>query len=168
MKTTLQRKRGNRSGFSLVEIVVAVGIVATVMVALLGMIPTGLNTVNEAAHTMSEIRIAQQVLGEVQLTDWREIEQWESDGPYFYDLEGTKLETEDSNKVVYTCEVEVGEPAPMLGSRRINPYMKRITVKVSNKRGGPINFSDNAPIKEYRKFSSIAVLTRSDEEAGGF
>ena len=64
MKTTLRRRPRQNLGFSLIEICVAVGIVATVMVALLGMIPTGLNTVNEAADTMAEIRIAQQVIGE--------------------------------------------------------------------------------------------------------
>ena len=49
MKTTLTRNAPQSRGFSLIEICVAVGIVATVMVALLGMLPTGLNTVNEAA-----------------------------------------------------------------------------------------------------------------------
>ena len=68
MRTTLQPQKGQKLGFSLIEIMVAIGIVATVMVALLGMIPTGLNTVNEAADTMSEIRIAQQLIGEIQMT----------------------------------------------------------------------------------------------------
>ena len=102
METTLRRKPRKRSGFSLVEIVVAVGIVATVMVALLGMIPTGLSTVNEAADTMAEIRIAQQVIGEVQLTEWKEIDKWALEGPYYYDLEGNLLGSEDQNKAVYT------------------------------------------------------------------
>ncbi len=79
MKTNLRHQRRANSGFSLVEIVVAVGIVATVMVALLGMIPTGLNTVNEAADTMAEIRIAQQVLGEVQMTAWEDLGHWKQD-----------------------------------------------------------------------------------------
>lgn len=167
MKTTLRRKPRKTFGFSLVEIVVAVGIVATVMVALVGMIPTGLNTVNEAAHTMAEIRIAQQILGEVQLTEWKEIDKWEAEGPYYYDLEGNKLDGDDVSKTVYTCQVEVEEAAP-LPQAEANEYLKRVTVKVSNKRGAKVNFSDTAPRKEYRQFSGNSVLTRSDEEIRGF
>ena len=106
MKTTLLSKRRKNSGFSLVEIVVAVGIVATVMVALLGMIPTGLNTVNEAADTMAEIRIAQQILGEVQMADWEDLDQWDSK-PYYYDPEGNKIENQADGDVRYTCRVEI-------------------------------------------------------------
>jgi len=167
MKTTLQRKPRKRLGFSLVEIVVAVGIVATVMVALLGMIPTGLNTVNEAAHTMAEIRIAQQILGEVQLTQWQEIDKWETDGPYFYDLEGNRLDSSEQSKVIYTCKVIVDEAAPLPKVKDPNPYLKRVTVKVSNKRG-VINWTKNAPRDEYRQFSSLSVQTRSDQDISSF
>ena len=167
MKTTLRRKPRKRFGFSLVEIVVAVGIVATVMVALLGMIPTGLSTVNEAADTMAEIRIAQQILGEVQLTEWKEIDKWAAEGPYYYDLEGNLLRSADQTKAVYTCKVGVEDAPALPNVREPNEYLKRVTVKVSSKRGS-IDFSDNAPRGEYRQFSSVSVLTRSDDEISSF
>ena len=165
MKTTLKPRRRENTGFSLVEIVVAVGIVATVMVALLGMIPTGLNTVNEAADTMAEIRIAQQILGEVQMASWDDLDQWDSK-PYYYDGEGNKLDSKEGGKVRYTCRVEI-ESNLVLPNRQQNRYLKRIIVKVSNKRGGSIDFSENAPPKEYRAFAGLSVQTENDNEAKG-
>ena len=165
MKTTLRLKRRETSGFSLVEIVVAVGIVATVMVALLGMIPTGLNTVNEAADTMAEIRIAQQILGEVQMAAWEDLDQWDSK-PFYYDAEGNKLDTQEGNKVRYTCRVEI-EDRVLLPPDQENRYIKRVVVKVSSKRGGTIDFSENAPPKEYRAFAGLSVQTENDYEAKG-
>jgi uncharacterized protein (TIGR02598 family) len=146
-----------------VEIVVAVGIVATVMVALLGMIPTGLNTVNEAADTMAEIRIAQQILGEVQMAEWEEVEDWDNK-PYYFDPEGNRLDNPEAGKVRYTCQVEV-ENDFSLPLAKQNRYVKRVTVKVSSKRGGGIDFSDNAPRKEYRSFSGLSVKTESDQDS---
>jgi hypothetical protein len=43
--------------------------------------------------------------------------------------------------------------------------VKRVTVKVSNKRGGSIDFSENAPRKEYRAFSGLSVKTQSDQDS---
>lgn len=161
MKTTLRRRPRQNLGFSLIEICVAVGIVATVMVALLGMIPTGLNTVNEAADTMAEIRIAQQVIGEMQMADWQDVDKWDSK-PYYYDVEGNKLDSPEAGIVKYTCRVEIRRDfsLPLADENR---YLKGITVKVASKRGN-IDFSDNAPVKEYRQFSGVSVMTESDRE----
>ena len=162
MKTTLKRRQRKKLGFSLIEICVAVGIVATVMVALLGMIPTGLNTVNEAADTMAEIRIAQQVIGEMQMADWEDIDSWDSK-PYYYDIEGNKLDSPEDGLVKYTCRVEIRNDVSLPLVDQENRYLKNITVKVASKQGN-IDFSDNAPKKEYRQFSGLSVMTESDQE----
>ena len=160
MTTTLQRKQPRQSGFSLVEIVVAVGIVATVMVALLGMIPTGLNAVNEAADTMAEIRIAQKIMGEIQMTEWDDLDEWD-DGALYYDNEGSLLETPEKNKIRYTCRVEIDDEFQLPGTGAVNDLVRNITIKISSKRGGTIDFSDTAPTSEYRSFSTVSVMTQS-------
>ena len=66
-------------------------------------------------------------------------DKWEAEGPYYYDLEGNKLDGDDVSKTVYTCQVEVEEAAP-LPQAEANEYLKRVTVKVSNKRGAKVNF----------------------------
>ena len=162
MKTTLKRKTRKNLGFSLVEIVVAVAIVATVMVALMGMIPTGLNTVKQASHTMSEIRIAQQILGEVQMTEWNELRDWEVEGPYFYDREGNKLPTSDDPRKLYTCVVELADPPTLPGSAHPNTYLQRIIVKVSHQRGGTSIFTAEGAGKAYQQFPGYAVKLHSD------
>jgi uncharacterized protein (TIGR02598 family) len=169
MKTNLYSPGARNSGFSLVEIVVAVGIVATVMVALLGMIPTGLNTVNEAADKMAEIRIAQQLLGEVQMTAWDDVDEWEQ-GLHYFDGEGNRLTLGEKPKVVYTAKVEVDEEEHVLP--RLKPeydFVHRVVVKIARKRGGgSINFGEDAEKKEYTSFSSLTVMTESAQQAKGF
>lgn len=161
MKTTLKRKPRNAHGFSLVEIVVAVAIVATVMVALMGMIPTGLNTVKQASHTMSEIRIAQQIIGEVQMTEWNELRDWEVEGPYYYDREGNKLENSEDPRKLYTCVVELTNPPTLPGAAHANTYLQRILVKVSHKRGTSV-FTPEQAGKAYQQFPGYAVKLHSD------
>ena len=156
------------SGFSLVEIVVAVGIVATVMVALLGMIPTGLNTVNEAADKMSEIRIAQQVIGEVQMTDWGDLQHWNQE--LYFDGEGNRLKTNEVLNVRYTCKVEIGRDEYTLPDHKPEyEFVRRVVVKIANKRGGgSIDWSDEAPRGEYSSFSTLNVMTDSTKNENGF
>ena len=162
MTTTLIPPKRAQSAFSLIEIVVAVGIVATVMVALLGMIPTGLNTVNRAADTMAEIRIAQQILGEIQVSDFNSIEEWASSDIY-YDRDGIQLEDNDPLLQKYTARVEIENGVTLPNKIKENDYCKRITVKISSKRGS-VDFTDEAPLNEYRQFSTVSVMTENDND----
>lgn len=62
--------RSRLGGFSLVEVVMAIGIIAFAFVALLGMLPTGLNTFRKAMDTSVSAQIAQKIAGELQETDY--------------------------------------------------------------------------------------------------
>ena len=59
-----------RAGFSLPEVAIAVGIAALGLITLLGIIPSGLDSIRIAGQTTAEARIVSQVLGEIQLSDW--------------------------------------------------------------------------------------------------
>jgi uncharacterized protein (TIGR02598 family) len=72
-----RRKRGAfsasdafRSGFSLVEVTLAIGVIAFAFVALLGLLPVGLRTFHTAMDTSVGSQIAQRVAGELQETDY--------------------------------------------------------------------------------------------------
>ncbi len=57
-------------GFSLPEVTMAVGIAAMAIVLLLGLVPTGLTSIRDAGNTLAEARIFQQIVGEIQGSDW--------------------------------------------------------------------------------------------------
>lgn len=70
MTNTSRFKR--QAGFSLVEVSIAMAIAAVALVSLIGLIPQGLKTMEEAADQSIEARIHQQVLSELQLTPFRD------------------------------------------------------------------------------------------------
>ena len=63
-------------GFTLVETVLALGIVATVMVTLMALLPTGMDIMKEAGTNTVGARIANQLVSEIQLSDYDKIQQW--------------------------------------------------------------------------------------------
>lgn len=58
------------NGFSLPEITMAVGIAAMAIVLLLGLLPSGLTSIRDASNVLAESRIHQQILGEIQASNW--------------------------------------------------------------------------------------------------
>ncbi len=63
-------QRSLARAFSLPEVTMAVGIAAMAIVLLLGLVPSGLQSVRDAAQTLAESRIYQQIVGEIQSADW--------------------------------------------------------------------------------------------------
>lgn len=58
------------SGFSLVEVTLAIGIVASAAVVVVGLFPSGMNTFRQAMNASVGGQIAQQLLSEAQQTDF--------------------------------------------------------------------------------------------------
>lgn len=57
-------------GFSLIEVIVAMGIVATVMVGLIGIMPAGVESLHDASTTTIQSRIVQELISDAQQSDW--------------------------------------------------------------------------------------------------
>ncbi len=62
--------RGNASGFTLVEVSIAVGILAVALVALLGLMPAGMTNFRKAMDTSTTAQIAQRILLDLQQADF--------------------------------------------------------------------------------------------------
>lgn len=88
-------------GFSLVEVVLALGVCSFAMIAIVGMIPVGLSTFRDALDTTAQSQIVQRVAGDVLLTDFNSIQ----DATYYYDDQGTRLENAGAPALAYTVHV---------------------------------------------------------------
>lgn len=127
----LERNRSNRSGFSLVEVTLAMAIAAVALVTLLGLIPQGLSTMREAGDLAIGGRIHQQVLNEIQMADFDSIDNF--DGMIiYYDAQGEELESSlgganatPTPGTVYTARVRV-QPA---SADRI--FIRPVTIQVA-------------------------------------
>ena len=62
--------KSDQSGFSLVEITLAIGIIAFAFVALFGLLPSGLSVFRQAIDSANEMWIMQDLNTMIQVTDW--------------------------------------------------------------------------------------------------
>ena len=78
MKSEIKQKpkiiKSLEKAFTLVETVLALGIVATVMVTLMALLPTGMDIMKEAGTNTVGARIANQLVSEIQLSDYEKIQ----------------------------------------------------------------------------------------------
>ncbi|MEO6742825.1 MAG: Verru_Chthon cassette protein B [Chthoniobacteraceae bacterium] len=65
--------RGKSAGFTLVEVSIAVGILAVALVALLGLMPAGMTNFRKAMDTSTTAQIAQRILLDMQQADFDQI-----------------------------------------------------------------------------------------------
>jgi uncharacterized protein (TIGR02598 family) len=95
----LIRAAHSRVGFSLVEVTMAIGIIAFAFVALFGLLPSGLTTFRAAVDTTNDSSIMQDMNSMVQVTEWKKVDglaQSKGGDIYYYDEEGRRTDTKSS------------------------------------------------------------------------
>ena len=78
---------------------IAMGIVASVMVGLLGMIPLGVRTIREATNLTISGRIAQEVISNVQQSNWKDLNAGFDDKSFFFDNEGFSIRSGEKTTI---------------------------------------------------------------------
>lgn len=133
MKTKSPCKSRHRRGFSLVETTIAVGIAATVLVALVGLIPVSLDTLREASNTTATARIVQAVTADYRMRNWSEILSQQEQGgvvDYQFDGQGTRVKQGDATSI-FTARVTVADALPLPGMAASNPRLKSVQILVT-------------------------------------
>jgi uncharacterized protein (TIGR02598 family) len=86
------------AAFSLVEVTLAIGIIAVGFVALIGLLPVGLSTYRSSIDTANESWIIQSLSSMVQVTEWKQVESnlafKDGGNIYYFDEEGRLTDTE--------------------------------------------------------------------------
>jgi uncharacterized protein (TIGR02598 family) len=158
------RPSRHRKGFSLVEVVLSIGIVAFAFVSVLGMIPTGLSTFRQAMDTSVGSQIAQRVINDALQTDFDVLVDEDSssvpqsadytfrapdkDGGAFryFDEEGTEivveppdraLTSDESRQVVYWVNMRIKPQTDgvQTGADGNLKHLATVTVQVANNPG---------------------------------
>src|SRR5436190_7323971 len=85
-------RRTLSSGFSLPEVAMAIGIIAIAFVALIGLLPVGLNTYRAAIDESNQTWILQSMNSMIQTTDFCKIQEldYQTSGEIYYYDEGAK------------------------------------------------------------------------------
>ena len=146
----------NIHAFSLVEVVLSIGIVAFAFVPLLGLIPSGLHSFRESMDTAIGSQIAQKVINEAIQTDFDTLvdnahlkrdssgdvtpANFTFRGPSigapayrFFDDQGNELAASDASKAVYHVLTRINPQVPLPGAGPAVPDLRnlaQVTVQV--------------------------------------
>lgn len=156
--------RFSASGFSLVEVVLAVGIMALGVVTILGLLPHGVEVSRKTANELAENRIADALLGDVQSMEWKELEKQTNKGGTLtrgnrlFDDQGLEINGSGSSDmgVSYVARLEIPEPDVLLptsattvgvnnNGAKGNLNLRRVTVKIVSAPLKDFNFDDPPP-----------------------
>jgi len=104
----IQNQKSRSHGFTLAEVMIAMGIVASVMVGLLGMIPLGVRTIRESINLTISGRIAQEIISNVQQANWGDVNRFYNEKSFKFDSEGFMIR--GANKSTPSFEARVTIP----------------------------------------------------------
>lgn len=101
--------RSAPTGFSLVEVTIALGIVSFALISVMGLMPVGLSTMREAMDQTTEAQISRRISGELMLTPFTRLDGWVSNSPLFFDDQGGLQASRDA-ETRYTVAIRRGVP----------------------------------------------------------
>ena len=160
MKTNKLKKD---RGFSLVEVTIAIAITAVALIALMGMLPQGMKTMQYAADRAMEARINQQVLGEIQISEWESRMQFDGD-IRTYDEQGIAID-ESEGTVVYRARIQMVNDDVSLPGGSPDPNLQLVIVQISTVADPNFDFDAADSKRFYRTYQTILAKTGRDFEA---
>lgn len=148
--------RKKQTAFSLVEVTLAIGVVAFAFIGVFGLIPTGLNTFHQAVDASVGSQIAQKVINEAQQTDFDTLTDsanlpqnsgtsagYSFQGPKvgspalrYFDEQGNELPASAAGRAIYQVRTRI-MPAtlpPYTGSSQpaTNSDLATVTIQIAN------------------------------------
>lgn len=153
------RARRSAAGFSLVEVVLAVGIMALGVVTILGLLPHGLEMSRKTANEMAEARIIEHIVGEMQSTNWELLNTYGQQLRYFDDqgLELPNLGTPEARFALnYVVRVDVPALDVQLPTNNataaVDRNLRRVTIRMVAAPLPDFNFNSppaGVPVKNF-------------------
>jgi len=106
-KSFERSSRFSQGGFSLVEVVISLGIVGFAFVALLGLMPVGLSTLRDAMNSTTEGMIVKQLAYQARQGNFTNLEATYGGQILYYDEDGTGLTEAQSAQSYFRISTSV-------------------------------------------------------------
>ncbi len=158
----LKASHHQTAGFTLIEVAIALGIIAFALVALMGMLPIGLDSLHDSKRNTIDARIVQQMSTMLRLSDWSTPGSTPgTDGGntiinsyngvlYYFDSDGNQIGSSqkppaNSNLITYTAQLTINNKSAtsgnvtLPGTSQSNSFLLSFTVLITDL---PANVSD--------------------------
>lgn len=126
------------SGFSLVEVTMALGIAGFAMVSLIGLLPVSYTSFHTSARSVTSTQLAQRIFADMQQADFASLVPTTS----FHDVRGVEVAASDSKKV-FDVNVKILSDVKLPASASVasgsllgNAHLKQIVVEIAENPGG--------------------------------
>jgi uncharacterized protein (TIGR02598 family) len=147
------------SGFTLAEVMIALGIVASVMIGMLAAMPHALKSIRESNSLTIMGRISQEVISDIQMSEWDDIEKNYQGKSFHYDNEGLSYEGREGQKKVYEARVQVKPERASLGNNLeyTTDHMRKVEVKVEFLNNGDYYKDEKLRLKNTQQYNFVVA-----------
>jgi len=147
------------SGFTLAEVMIALGIVASVMIGMLAAMPHALRSIRESNSLTIMGRISQEVISDIQMSEWEDVEKTYQGKMFHYDNEGLAYEGREGQKKVYEARVQVKPERASLGNNLeyTTDHMRKVEVKVEFLNNGDYYKDEKVRLKNTQQYNFVVA-----------
>lgn len=113
----LSRRTIRLQGFSLVEVVMALGIMSFALMGIVGLLPAGLSQFRQAVDVTTKAQISQELTSMVQRTEFSDLSEFGTEGSpkiSYYDSEGAELDDAKKDTYAYMAKTYVANLTQLL------------------------------------------------------
>jgi len=159
MKFTPPSQTQRSSGFTLAEVMIALGIVASVMIGMLAAMPQALKSIRESNNLTIMGRISQEVISDIQMSEWDDVEKNYQGKMFHYDNEGLPYEGREGQKKVYEARVQVKPERASLGSNLeyTTDHMRKVEVHVEFLNMGDYFKDEKIRLKNTQQYNFVVA-----------
>lgn len=147
--------------FSFVEVMLSVGIAATTLVLLLGLLPCGLDEMTRSASAAAEVRALQVIQTDYQMREWAEVlgQQSACTGELFrFDAQGFLVRGDDA-EALFLTRVLVEDGPVLPGSAQKNSRLRTLVMQISSNLDEKKAFAGGGRYREQR-----TLLAQADKQ----
>lgn len=138
---------------------ISVAVLGTLVAVILMVVTSSANSLRRADIAATQARIAQQLLGELQLNDWESLMDYD-DTQYYFDSEGFRLSADSSDDFAFRAKLDLSHEEVFLPasetisyqpSEASGPVTRKATVYVTNQ---PVLDYDFENLSNHRVFTT--------------
>jgi uncharacterized protein (TIGR02598 family) len=126
-----------KAGFSLIEVMLAVALAASTLLALVALMGQGMDLLRDATHTSLASQITRSVATRLQQASWTVAADGSvvlpaslATGSYFFDAKGLESGSATAPQTTYEARVQWLPAGLSLPGSRQNPWLRQVTIQV--------------------------------------